>query len=123
MVPAPGTARGRAANAAEDSLVDASWSAVLHGRLVSQLGPEEVCRRSLYTTQPAVAQLRIAHRSLRAGVLLACLLVGVFALGEHDGVGAELAASPFAPFLFHPRCPLPRNLTVALRCLPTGAQL
>src|SRR4029453_6286256 len=123
MVPAPGTARGRAANAAEDSLVAASWFAVLHGRLVSELGPEEVCRRSLYTAQPAVAQLRIAHRSLRAGVLLACLLVGGFALSKHDGVGAELAASPFAAFLFHPRCPLPRDLAVDLRRLPAGAQL
>src|SRR5262245_18727388 len=123
MVPAPGTARGRAANAAEDSIVDASWFAVLHGRLVSELGPEEVCRRSLYTTQPKVAQLRVAHRSTRAGALLAFLLAGILALGEHDGVGAELAASPFAAFLFHPCCPLPRDLAVDLRRLPAGAQL
>src|SRR4029450_3747222 len=123
MVPAPGTARGRAANAAWDSVVDTSWFAVLHGRLVGELGPEEVCRRSLYTTQPAGAQLRVAHRSPRGGVLLAFLLTEIFALGKYNGVGAELAASSFATLLLHPLCPLPRNVAVNLRCLPAGRQL
>src|SRR5499433_296167 len=97
--PGPGTVRGRAATAAGHAVVNASWFAILHRRLVGELGPEEVCRRGLYTAQPAVAQLRVAHRSTRAGVLLAFLLAGILALGEHDGVGAELAAGPFTAFL------------------------
>jgi hypothetical protein len=50
-------------------------------------------------------------------------LVGILALGEHDGVGAELAASSFTAFLFHLCCLLPRDLAVDLRRFPARAQL